>query len=305
MVSFLTHFFADDRSLAKELASNTELLRQSIGRYYGSYKDKQMARYKLQHGNLREGIAALRIALSDEIAMLEAAEDEEKKLTYDLQVFSHKRRGEVFEKLEAAMNHAASQEKFVYHLMKELYNLLRLQAFSVRKIRSKIDTGDLKLTQGLVEVLLEYFAVEDNIIAQMKQVKNLDTLYTGLAYGFRLRYEIQEHEQEFAEGIYERMLETENMEDGSVRPVTDDAVTWLTAHCFNMLEEKVTEAVYEGRIGPHQHAIYEFVNSSQFEDFVIEEAKNNPATGDKNLIRIFIIIFRDFYNHSAIEERMK
>jgi hypothetical protein len=299
-VSFLTHFFADNTKLAEELARDEQLLAKSLERYFDAFRTKQDALADLKTGKgMRQLLPAFRLALADEYALLKSGEKTEKELIGEAEAFHKDSGSEELRKLGLTMNHATSQERYAYNLMKQLYALLLQQAATLAAIEKDPDD------HALQDAFIGQLDAERRIAGELQRMDDIRGIYRRLALGERRKHELEDEERIIADEVYERMLDYEIVENGKLKPVSRNAISWLTAHCFNRLEDEVMRQVNDGTLAQHAHVMYEFVNSDLFEQFVLREINVNNVTemNDKNLIRLFLTIFRDLYN-TRIENDM-
>jgi hypothetical protein len=294
-------FFADNRTLAEELARSEPLLRQSMDRFRESQEIKQQILLEHHMGKpVTELLPRLHYALADEIALMASNKTLEKDILDEVLSLRFDEVSKEIYKLNLTLNHARSREKYVYEVMKQLYKVIQQEAATVSALQKDANRD---FEQRLV-IQLE---LEQQLMQQLQQIPDFTQFYINLALGQRLKHELDLEEQEFADEIFQRMCDARTEEDGTFLPPhrNRNSISFLTAYCFYKLEEAAVEAVEEGKLQQHTYMLYELVNSDLFEKLVSEAIKDNNLAdlNDKKKIAHFIAIFRELYN-TRIEEDM-
>jgi hypothetical protein len=297
-MSFHLHFFADDATRAEELASDGPLLTMSIKQYFASLKEKYEAIDSLRLGAPLENVLRLvKRPLADELALISGSERKAEEIVRDLEVTSHHQRLKDLEYLRLTLDHTASQERYAYQLVRQLHTLLVEEAHTVRALEKTFDNPALR------QALIDAVEREARIAGELRKMKNFDELYKSLALGARRKHELDDQEWRIAEDIFNRMNDTQTAEGCRLEPTAQHDTAELTAHCFNNLDIVAMNAAANGLIGQHPHALFEYVNSDFFEQFVKREARNSFPRISNAELRVFIYIFREFYN-TRIEQDM-
>jgi hypothetical protein len=285
-MSFLMHLFSGNAKLAEELAKDEPLLEKSMESYFQSHEAKQRALGDFVAGKpFDQLIATFRLSLADELALIAGSEKEEKEILQEVESFNGRKE---FERIKKTMDYAKSQDRFVYHLMKQLHALLTQEAHTLVAIQAN---PSAQLQQAFIDQL----QLENLLAEELRKVDNLSYFFKNLALGERRRHELQKSERSFAETLYEEMLDHEIV-DGRMRALNDRAITNLTVDCFNELEEEVMRAVDAGELEEHPNVPFEYVNSPGFEQFVHAQILKGKYDIGKDAERIFVCLFREFYN---------
>lgn len=297
-MSVFGHFFADDATRAEELARDAPLLKNSLQRYFDSFREKDEQLDALQKGwDLHKIISLLKRALADEIAAIQSSERTTEEIVSDLDVTAHHQRLKELENLRLTLDNAATQERYAYKLMRQLYGILLDEAHILQALER--DGKDATLIKGFTTLLEQ----EKKIVLALRGIPDLETLYKNLALGTRRKHELDEHEREASEEIYERMMDTRTLENCKMEATAQHDISELTAWVFNNLDIVVMSAVAGGVLLQRDHMIFEYVNSDLFERFVLREAREDFPNLTNQELKIFIHIFRDLYN-TRIEQDM-
>jgi hypothetical protein len=287
-MSFLDHFFADDEQLAQQLAQqlarNEPLLHTTIERYFTTLSDKHTAAQAIAAGApLGTVLPIVKEALVNELDVVRVAQEGEGHAIDGLEKLE--KHHEEVRRIFATMDYALSRERFVYSLMQKLHELLTDEVRSLHKL----EAGDERET---VESLVGQIFLEEQIASRLRTIGDFEQLYSALALGERRKHELETQEQDAAQEMLVRMQLTGEV--GTPR----DAVTALNEECYARVADAVLEAVADGKLTPHKHADFEFVNSPLFEEFIMKaiiELKLEEMN-DKPRIKVFTYLFREIYN---------
>jgi hypothetical protein len=275
----LARLFAQDTSLAEELALDEPHLRDELQKAFLRSQRKQ----QLVADAKESSIAELRSILQEEMRIVAQSEHDEREIAGDVRSLRYEH--ELFSHINQTLKHAASMEAYVFHLLRQWHRTLIAQARLLVQ-----PTTDFDRLVGECEL-------EHRIVMELASIDNLTMFYRSLAMGERYKHALELQEPEFVRETEERMLDFEVLQ-GAAKPLSDHNVTVLTTDCLNQLEVQAVQAVMDGILVQHPHLIDEYLNSRLFEDFVLDQiAKRGfSALGDKRMFHQFIAIFRDIYN---------
>ena len=297
-MSLLSHFFADDMTRAEELARDGPLLASSIKRYLESFAKKYESEEDLRKGgDVQRVLARVSMALADEVAEVHGAERTTEEIIADLDATSHHQKLRELEHLRLTLGNAATQERYAYKLMHKLYGILLDEAHIVKALEREPENATLR--EGLISLLHQ----EAKIVIELKKLPDFDVLFKNLALGTRRKHELDTHEREASDEIYERMMDTRELANCKMEATAQHDLSELTAWVFNNLDIVVMNAVYGGALLHHNCMIFEYVNSDIFERFVLREAREDFPNLTNQELKVFIHIFRDLYN-TRIEQDM-
>jgi hypothetical protein len=304
-MEWLHHLFADDETLAREIAKDEQRITDGLQRLLDSYRAKKMAKQAIEHGEpfqnyqhiyeeaLRTESKLIRDIPSDEEEMLRAMTALEPHLA-------------IFDEIKQTMDYDLSKERHIYHLLREFATLLRNQAHALRLVIE--NPQNLAFVKALLDLqIVEDRAMKDLGVEHPRHCKEIILHYRQIANFSRAKHRIESQEERFSWELEHRMR-GEALPDGEEFDHTahlstvrgQDTVKMLTDHCLNKVQQEAEKQYLAGQIENHPDALYEYVNSHLFEEFVESEVGHHRRLNlqDETFTRLFINGFRDLFNRT-------
>ena len=278
----LNHLFGSSESVAEDIEA--ESLQKKWKEYLSTVPKKKaiIERFK---GDLKDQQELKRL-LTLELVDISDEEKEESGLISDLEALEHSEKIKRVHKLEQCLGYAETKYEYVYQLLHHVHSILRSQIHLLKNL------ADSKKPEKIIEHLKAQLELEIEIIKKIEQIGTFHDLFLALVRGEQIIKGMDEREK--------RLLK--KMERGMSKIFSNEkkegvAYEWAM-DVFDGIEDKVHEAVAEGRLDYHPDMDFEFANRPEFVDLVrecIQRLKKKDVS--EQMINVFVHLFREWYNH--------
>jgi hypothetical protein len=233
-------------------------------------------------------LSELKELLSLELVEISNDEKKESELLSELESVEHSKNVERIHKLKFYLGNEKSMYSFVYHLLKELYQILKYQMNIIVLLESKI-------TDKLITNLKLQSELEQKIIAEIKKIKTFDERYLAI---------IKKKHDDVIVVIKSREKRLiKKMKSGVSKIFSEEINSGIVYEWAMTVFEEVEnfvcdhDALIENGYEPNPDSGLEFVNSSDFLKLAREVifGIRSRLVSDR-MINAFVFMFREWYN---------
>ncbi len=280
----LNRVFGSGESLAKEMVHDDERIIKAWSQYLSTVQPKS-ATAMLLKTSPKEALPKLKKLLTLELSDVSESEKKEHDIVADLEKIEHSERIQRIHSLKSRLDYAQSQDEYAHGLLHELHKSLLAQILLVENMLSS------KEPEKSAQLFLSQLEVEQEIIGKIGTLKSFRDFFLILAKGEHMICRMDANEKR----LFEKM---ERGMRGVFTSQKEDGITCEWAReVLGSLDDKISEAVADGRLSGDRFSDFEFVNSDAFIPFVREIAFKVRQKGvSEQMITVFVKLFREWFH---------
>ncbi len=287
-MGLLNRFFKSQEDVAKDIVLKDEDFLRIWKEYHQTFSEKEKLINAITTDNYQQLLPRLQTLLDLELSDIEGEEKIEVHLIGDLQSIEHDKRILRVQNLHNRLAYAETKYKYIYKLLNELHNALTSQLHIV----TQPPPGTYPTV--LISYLKSHFAIEKEVLKQIESRETFHELFLTLVKGEHIVGRMDAKEKQLLkrmelvmQGVLSNMRKK-----GNVYQWADKV--------FKGVQNQIGEYIArheEDEVGNNPDVDFEYVNHSEFIDFVRQCAVELDEKPSEQMINVFVHTFREWYNN--------
>jgi hypothetical protein len=287
-MGLLNRFFKSQEELAKDVSLKDEDFLRAWNDYHKTVNEKSVLIEFLSSDNYLQTVPKLQKLLALELSDIENEKKTERALIDDLDSIDHYKHIQRVANLHNRLAYAETKYKYIYKLLNMLHNAIVTQMHIVERLPSADDV------ETLISHLKNQSEVELDVMKQVESRETFHGLFLALVKGEHIVGRMDAKEKQLLkrmELVMQGVLSDERKK-GNVYQWADKV--------FKGVQNQIGEYIArheEDEVGNNPDVDFEYVNHSEFIDFVKQCAIEVGEKPSEQMITVFVHTFREWYNN--------